>query len=212
MTEKDNRYREHSDSELKWERIRYIVTGFIQIGLTITLIGFLYFCFTSESVHAMSLSTTLTSRPDTAEQLQEMKGYDTEAIAEFIAKYEDFSPTPFPDPSGNGYVIGFGFQPRGRTYMTRLQATRILEAEVKRLVPQVTAKYGFQSQNKMMALVSILYNTPTYRKVVTSDEVIEDFRNGRIEKLRKHFKHSLRGIQKRRNDELALYFSTFANL
>lgn len=202
-----NKYKKHTKLERAGESVLAWIRDFIIIALTCAIVVGGYLLLSSEKVSAASLKTTLTGLHNIEEIIQKNKGYDIRSISEYIAKYEDFSSTPFPDPSGIGTVIGYGFQPRGREHMTREQGNAILDAEVKRLIPQIIERYGYVSQNKMTALVSILYNTPTYRKVITNNEIVEDFKQGNREKLEKHFHHSLRGIRIRRSDDLALYFN-----
>ncbi len=194
--------------ELFFERLFSAIKDcFIFLSVVAVLIG-AYLLLTSEKVSAMSLKTILTSRPDIIEILQERRGYNTREIAEYIATHEGFSHVPFSDPSGIGKVIGFGFQPRGRTYMTKREGVAILEAEVKRLIKKVVLVYGHVPQNKMTALVSILYNTPTYEKIVKDRELVDIFVQEDIVRAKeKLLNHSLRGIRNRRADEIALFFS-----
>lgn len=199
--------KKYTKFELGFERVYSIFRDCIIYAFTLAIILCAVFILRGGKVFAMELKTTLTSRPDIAERLQEQKGYNIREISEFISKFEDFSATPFPDPSGTGYVIGYGFQPRGRNYMSKEQANLILDSEVRRLIPQITKKYGFIPQNKMMSLVSILYNTPTYSKVIHNNDIIEAFKSENIAFLRKEFNHSLRGINIRRNIELNNYFN-----
>ena len=92
--------------------------------------------------------------------------------------------------------------------MTEQQSLRILEMEVKRLIRKVEGVYGNQTQDRMTALVSVLYNTPTYHAIISDKALIGAVKGHREDVVREKLWHSMAGVNKRRAEEIGLLFNT----
>lgn len=137
--------------------------------------------------------------------------FDYKETAEFIAKYEGFRHECYED--GNHYSIGFGFACREREYMSKNEAVRILHVEVKRI--EAMLPRGMYSQNQKTALISLMYNAPGLQR---NPHFLQDLSEKDMDELEYYFKNRtkvwhngsrvvLRGLVKRRNEELTLFLT-----
>ena len=118
-----------------------------------------------------------------------------------IVEHEGFSPTPYPD--GDGMSIGYGFDARGRKYMSRAEADAILRAEIIRLDEKISGEW---SGNQRAAIVSLIFNLGGK---LPPQRFFDEIRNGNVSSWRFYTfsggRH-LAGLKKRREDEISLFF------
>lgn len=146
------------------------------------------------------------------------RNYDYRKIAEYICEFEDFSPVPYKDPNGQGFVIGCGINAGRLKHLTYNQSISIMAHAIEKLSNEVFEAYGNVTQNEMTALVSIRYNTPQTKSITKNNHVISlvknrnhlhlrDYYEDQIQGVERNVGYSLNGLRKRRDSEISLLFN-----
>ena len=140
---------------------------------------------------------------------------------EFIKSWEDFEPEPYED--GISMSIGYGQRVRGRTHITKAQATKELTWHIKTIQDVIHKEFTGLNANQMTALTSIYYNVagfPELKKVIHERNferisrlwirycrvrMYDIYGNPILNEKGEHKKKTLLGLQKRRTAERNLF-------
>ena len=138
-------------------------------------------------------------------------------MAELICDFEGFESEPYEDLSKGGLVIGCGMRAGRRKHITKDESVRILSFAVGNLRHEAESKYPDLNSEQIAGIVSILWNTPKRRDIITNNVITTAVKNGdkktvehfykrQIVYLEKLLNVQLGGLHKRRKKELNLIF------